>query len=152
MSEIFSPVLTDNLDLKKERVGQAAARLLSNPDNKQGVVDTQREMLKNYRDELIKCAKRYDWKQPFYICAWTRRERTMVNVLRTQFFARQTRPAPTYDMQLYSYDPATEEMRFEWCLPDKDTIDQILADPLGLPKDHEQLYDFCRRFSQGTLV
>lgn len=134
-------------------VGKAAYDRLRNPDAKQGIIDTQREMQKGYIDQLVICAKRYpDWKEPFYICVITKKERILENVIRNYFFARQTRPSPDYNMALYQYDPVFEKITFEWCLPDPETVDFILANINTLTNEQDQLKDFCLRFKNHMLV
>lgn len=139
-------------DSNVQTVGQAAYEILRKDQSSQGVIDTQREMQKGYIDELVKCAKRYDWGDPFYLCVITKKERLMPNVVRNYFFARQTRPTPDYNMALYKYDPKTECVTFEWVLPDPESVDIILENAHILPKEQKQLLDFCYRFRLGVLI
>lgn len=131
-------------------VGAESIRLLSNPDTNQSVIDTQREMQKDYVDELIKCAKRYTWTDPFYVCVQTRRERLLTNVIRCQFYGRMTRPTPQYDLACYYYDPKSEQLRFEWVVPDKETVDAVVSDCSDLEID-PQLRRFCLEFHYRLL-
>lgn len=133
-------------------VGQASADLLLKSNEKQDVIETQQEMLKGYFDQLVDCAKRYDWLDPFYICVQTRRERTMVNVVRNQFYARRTRPIPQYDLALYWYDPKTEDLKFVWCIPSKDTVEYMVHHELEIPPDQHVLLGFCKSFLANTLI
>ena len=136
-------------------VGSEAVKLLQKGDEKQGVIDTQREMQKGYIDDLIKCAKRYkDWTELFYICVQTRRERLLSNVVRSQFYGRLTRPTPEYDLALYSYDPKTENLKFEWVVPDKETVEQIVEmNKLGIVdlEIDPDLWKYCLQFHSRTL-
>jgi hypothetical protein len=133
-------------------VGAEALKLQSKPES-QSVIDTQREMQKGYIDQLITCAKRYDWTDPFYICVQNRRERLLTNVIRCQFYGRKTRPTPQYDLALYSYDPKTEQIRFEWIVPDKETVlDVVDAYNNGRALEIDpNLVKFCIDFHQRTL-
>lgn len=134
-------------------VGQAAHNILSKPQHSQDVIETQREMLKGYHDQLIKCVEaNKDWTDPFYVCVQTRRERTMSNVVRNQFYARQTRPAPTYDLALYYYNPKVEQLSFVWCIPDHASVEYICANATTLPLDQADLIGFCKSFKAGTLI
>lgn len=142
---------------EKITVGQAALEALKDP-YPQDVVETQREMLKGYIDELIKCAKRSE-KYPefkgldhFYLCVQARRERLLTNVIRNIFYARVTRPAPTYDLSLYYYDVKSETIKFIWCIPDKETCELMLLHKHELPPDQWQLLDFVEKFTKGTLI
>lgn len=139
----------------KETVGQASLRLMEKGDEKINVIEAQQEMQKKYIDNLIQAAKdgenKYGKTKPFYICVQNRRERTMSNVIRSQFYTRQTRPSPTYDLTLYWYNPKDENLRFVWCIPDKEAVDNLIENELTLPEDHKQLIGFCKAFIRGTL-
>ena len=50
---------TSNEDKTKETVGAAAHRLLLNPDEKQGIVDTQREVDKTFLGDLERLSGEY---------------------------------------------------------------------------------------------
>jgi len=144
------------IDLKKETVGKIALDLIKQGDQKQGVIDTQREMLKKYVDNLIVAAregeKAFGQEKAFYICVQTRRERLLTNVLRNQFYARRTRPAPAYDLALYWYDPKDEQLRFVWNVPDKETVEAMTSYPENVPDDQQQLLSFCQGFIRNTLI
>ncbi len=139
-------------------VGQAASDLLAKGDQKQPVIDTQREMCKRYADSLIECAmggkERYGASQPFYVCVQTKRERLLPNVIRSFFYSRISRPSPAYDLALYWFDPHEERLEFVWCIPDKETVENLVLDyPKGFySSDHLQLYEFCKGFVEGTLI
>lgn len=158
---IYPDVTTSGLSttseiVGKQTVGSAAVDLLKKGDQRQGVIDTQREMMKNYVDELIKCAQSganaLGKDNTFYVCVQTRRERLLPNVIRNQFYYRQTRPAPTYDLALYHYEPKEEQLRFVWCIPDKDTVADMATLTFVPEKGEEQLYWFVKCFLAGTLV
>lgn len=140
---------------EKQTVGAAAVELASKGDQKQSVIDTQREMQKNYIDELIKTAKAgkalYGMRA-FYICVQTRRERLLHNVIRSQFYPRQTRPFPTYDLSLYYYDPKDESLSFVWTIPDRETVEAMDSPDYVPHKEETQLYGFVKAFTKGTLI
>jgi len=140
----------------RKTVGECALELKAKGDQKQGVIDTQREMTKGYIAELIKCAQRgalaYETNKPFYICVQSRRERLLENVIRNQFYHRLTRPAPAYDLALYHYDPKEEQLRFVWCIPDKQTVEEM-SQPGFIPeREQQQLYHFVKGFLGCTLI
>lgn len=141
---------------ERKTVGAAAVDLMSKGDQKQSLIDTQREMQKGYVDELVKCAlsgaEVYGKSNPFYVCVQTRRERLLQNVIRNQFYHRQTRPSPTYDLALYHYEPKEEQLRFVWCIPDKQTCEEMMLPDFIPTKDQRQLWDFVRGFMMGTLI
>lgn len=151
---IFNPTAT--LPEIRKTVGECALELKAKGDQKQGVIDTQREMNKGYIAELIKCAQRgamaYETDKPFYVCVQTRRERLLDNVIRSQFYHRLSRPAPAYDLALYHYDPKNEQLRFVWNIPDKETV-EYMCQPGFIPEpDQHQLYHFVKSFVACTLI
>jgi hypothetical protein len=139
-----------------ETVGKAALHLLAKGDQKQGVIDTQREMQKNYIDELIKCAQRgasmFGIEKPFYVCVQNRRERLLENVFRCQFYPRRSRPLPAFDLSLYHYDPKAEKLTFVWTIPDEETFKNMIEPGYISPKGEEQLYGFVKAFHEGRLI
>jgi len=140
----------------RQTVGAASVELLSKPDYKQGVIDTQREMTKGYIAELIKCAMNgkvcYGIEKPFYVCVQTRRERLLTNVIRNQFYHRLTRPSPTYDLALYWFHPKEEKLAYVWCIPDKETVLDMQMSGFSSAEDEKQLAWFVKCFVAGTLV
>ena len=140
---------------ERKTVGAAALEAKKDP-YPQDVIETQRAMQKGYVDELAKCAKNgeqlFGKTKPFYLCVQTRRERLLDNVMRNQFYPRQTRPSPAYDLALYHYDPKDELIRFVWCIPDNQTVDYLIAHEHEIPLDERQLVDFCKAFKAGTLI
>lgn len=142
--------------MQHKTVGACAVELMSKGDQRQGVIDTQREMTKGYIDELINCAQRgtkaYPDKEFFYVCVQTRRERLLENVIRNQFYHRMTRPFPQYDLALYHYDPKSEKLTFVWCIPDKQTVEEMCVPGFIPSRDDQQLYSFVRSFVAGTLI
>lgn len=139
----------------RETVGTCAVKLMQKGDQKQPVIETQRAMQKNYFENLIECANRglqqYGRTNPFYICVQTRRERLLPNVIRSQFYVRQTRPLPTYDLALFWYNPKEERLEFVWCIPDKESFNEILLSG-GIDPEQRDLYAFCKSFRDGTLI
>lgn len=156
------------IEPKHETVGAASIRALKDYNPDQTIIDTQRAMQKGYLDELAVCAKRgeelYGRSKHFYLCVQNRSERILKNVLRSQFYPRETRPTPAIDLTLYYYEPKDEQIIFVWCVPDKATVDRlgghwfddegtmIFIPPQAPQPGEEQLASFCRSFVAGTLV
>ena len=140
--------------MNTETVGKAAMRLLGGHPSPQKVVDTQKAMQTKYVDGVIEAALRgeklFGKDEIFYICVQTRRERLLENVIRNQFYPRKTRPAPTYDLALYHYDPKDEKISFVWCIPDRETTQQ-LAISCQNPEEGQLAY-FCQLFLKNSLV
>lgn len=148
-----SSKIIDINDLPEKRtVGQASLELSDKAKEKYDAVELQREMTKDYLNEIYKTAKSVNWEDPFYICVQARKERLLENVVRNQFYARKTRPLPDFDLTCFSYDPKTEDLKYEWTIPDPDTCLWLLANEDELPEDHQQLIYFIKQFSQGKLI
>lgn len=142
----------ENPKKKEKTVGAASVELTNKTKEKYDAVELQREMQKDYVDDLIKAAKSVDWDEPYYVCVQCRKERHMANVVRNQFYARKTRPIADYDLTLYSYDPKTGDLKFEWTVPDPDTCLYLLHNADTLPKDHQELIYMLKQFSEGQLI
>ena len=141
--------------MSAKTVGQAACDILSQRQSPQSVVETQQEMMKGYVDDLILAAQngvKLFGTKPFYVCVQTRRERLLPNVIRNQFYARQTRPLPQYDLALYYYEPEAEKLSFVWCIPDKETVSEMVRTNYIGPSGQAQLLGFVKSFVAGTLI
>lgn len=153
----------------RETLGAAALRVRKDYNPDQTVIDTQRHMQKDHLEELMKCAKNAEVingkEDHFYLCVQTRREKLLPNVIRSQFYARKTRPDTNYDLSLYHYEPKDENITFIWCIPDQETVGYFTGyyyvDPTGElhwepparpKKGEEQLAQFCKDFVAGTLI
>lgn len=151
---IYSETKPDISDHKT--VGAAAVELMAKGDQRQSVIDTQREMTKGYIQELIKCAlcgaRVYGKEKPFYVCVQTRRERLLPNVIRNQFYHRMTRPEPEFDLALYHYEPKEEQLRFVWCIPDTQTVMEMAQPEFTPTREQEQLFSFVRAFLACKLI
>lgn len=138
----------------RETVGKLASDLLSNPDTKQGVIDTQREMTKGYLQhihELVTTSECKDWINPFYIEVIQRRERLMANVIRHHFVARQTLPSPSCDQDVWKYYPHTGNLEYLWTVPDINAVEYFINNVFNVKEDQKQLMEFCHHFRDGTL-
>jgi len=136
----------------KKTVGAQANELLKSGDNKQGVIDTQREMHKKFISEIEKTIEGHkSWDFPFYIVVINKKERLIKNSIRNYFFARRSLPTPDYDQTVFKYDPSTGDLRFLWVLPDHETVQYMVLFPNDIPKEERQLSYFCHLFVNGKL-
>ena len=140
------------MESKRRTVGSEAQKLLALPDQRQPIVDTMEEMAKEFLENLRICVNRYDWKEPFYVCVVAKKERLMENVIRHYFYGRQTRPAPTYDLACFEYNPSTGDLKFHWCIPDADTCAYLMLNGHTLGKEHQDLCEMVKLYSEGKLV
>ncbi len=141
-------------DAKRKTVGALSSELLLKPDNKQGVVDTQMEMHKQYLpniENLVNSKDCEDWKDPFYVVVLTRRERSMVNVIRHHFIARKTLPTPQYDQDTWKYHPSSGKLEYLWTVPAKDKVNELIMLEASYPKSFNDLIRFCKLFKADKL-
>ena len=137
---------------KREKVGKISSDLLLRPDEKQGVIDTQREMTKGYIghiEDLVTTGECRSWHYPFYIQVIQRRERLMVNAIRHHFVARKTLPEPGYDQDVWKYFPSTGDLKYLWSVPDQESVSYMLS--IIPTKEQQQLHEYCVHFVNGTL-
>lgn len=139
---------------KAQPIGKVSRELLLKGDQKQGVVDTQREVDKEYFTEINKCvhAKPHcDWIDPWYVVILHKRERLLENVVRRYFFGRQSLPTPEYDQTVWRYYPSSGNLEFIWCIPDKNTTLYMYDRPGEIVEEQKHLKKFVFDFINGTL-
>jgi hypothetical protein len=129
--------------VKRKTVGKEAYDRMCKGDDNQGVIDTEREVNKDYYAEInkaINCHK--DWTDPFYVVVLTKKERLMENVVRRYFIARKSLPTPQWDQTCWRFDPKSGDLRFIWCLPDENTAKWMAGNPTEIPTEQYQLLKF----------
>ena len=123
---------------KKQTLGEAALERLANPDEKQSIVDTQKEIDKEYMSEIEKCIQNHkDWDFPFYIVVALEKHKQLENVIRRSFIGRRSLPTGTWDQTVWKYYPSTGDLEFIWVTPDKDTGAFLMAFPEVGKADYE---------------
>lgn len=136
----------------KKTVGSEAVKLLQNPDSKQGVVDTQREIDKEYLSEIKKCIDAHkSLDDPFYIVVIQKKERLLENVIRRYFLARKTLPTPDWDQTVWRYNPKTGDLMFLWVLPDKNTAMWMASNPQDIVTEQKPLLGYVMDFLDKKL-
>ncbi len=137
---------------RRKTVGEEAYKRQENPDTKQGIIDTQREMDKEYFGEIEKCIQNHKhWDQPFYIVVLCKKEQLMENVIRRYFIGRMSMPTPQWDQTLWRYDPKSGDLRFVWVLPDQETAKWMAMNPQTLQEKHLELLCFVLDFLDKKL-
>ena len=142
------------LSSMKETVGAASRRLLLNKDTNQGIVDTEKEINKDYFDQCQQCVEREphkDWKDPWFLVVISKKERLMENVIRRYFFGRKTLPTPEYDQTVWRYHPSSGNLEFVWCVPDKNTTLWLGHDPNAVDTSHNHLVSDVLDFLNNRL-
>lgn len=139
---------------KKPTVGEEAYKRLLNPDSSQGIIDTQREIDKEYFTELESCVKSVKGKTgfegDFFITILLKKERLMENVIRRYFIPRMSLPTPDYDQTVWRYN-SSGSLEFIWVIPDHNTCQEVFHHPEKVPNDEKQLAYMINSFMKGTL-
>jgi hypothetical protein len=140
--------------MRTATVGAEAYKRLLNPDTKQGIVDTQREMDKEYFEEIEKCLRNnkglVDAKGTVFVVVICKKERLMENVVRRYFICRQTLPTPDYDQTVWLYRKG-QDLQFIWVTPDHNTCEEIYFGKHQMPENERWLYNLVRAFMEGRL-
>ena len=138
--------------MKRKKVGEEAYERLLKADDKQGVVDTQREVDKTYMEQIKLCVENHrSWDKPWYIVVQLKKEQLMENVIRRYFIGRLSLPTPQWDQTVWRYDPKTGDLRFLWVLPDEQTAQQMAAGPDKVDPEQRHLLQFVLDFLDKKL-
>lgn len=136
----------------RKTVGAEALSRLQNPDTTQTIIDTQREIDKEYFSEIEKCVEAHrDWDTPYYIVVHCKKEKLLENVIRRYFIGRQTLPTPQWDQTVWRFDPKSGDMQFLWVLPDENTAMWLAANPKEIHGDMHELLRFTINFLDKKL-
>ena len=141
-------------DTKRDTVGKISSELLTKDYGKVSVIDQQREMQKDYLDNLVKCVEdsKKDFPGNFFIIVETKTEPLMRNVMRNYFFARWTCPTPTYDQSVYRYNRKDDQIEYLWTLPCKDACYHIKDNAVIIDKSQQELRYFVLSLFDGSLL
>ena len=74
----------------------------------------------------------------YYIWVRVQKDAYAANALHLYPMCRFTRPSPyqTEDHYLWSFDPRSSNLQFEWCIPRKEVTAYILDNPYNFDKDY----------------
>ena len=139
---------------QKKTVGQWSKELIEKSDDKHSVEEQMREQLSDYDRELFRCfdEKKISYKGIFYIVVLTRGEKLLKNVIRHQFFARNSCPTPEYDQTVYQCHKDWTEPKFMWVIPCKGYCEYLQANSQRVPQEEWQLLRFVLDFYDDTLL
>ena len=138
---------------KKKTFGQIVNELMEKPDEKQGTIDTMREVLKTWYPEINTCIENHKhWNRPYFIQTILKRERIAVNSIRQYFVAMQAMPIAQNDQSVYFYNPNNEQLLYLWTVPDIGTIEYLINNEKFLIEEGDvDLLYFSKLFKAGTL-
>lgn len=138
---------------ERKTVGQYAYEgLLKTPEN-QSPIELQREMQKEYMDNLLACIEKHKGYYPddFFIVVITKNERLMRNVFRNYFFSRRSCPTPDYDQTVFQFHRKDQYIEYHWTIPSRDTCVYLKDNTLYVHHDEYHLLHFILQFSDGSL-
>ncbi len=101
--------------------------------DRQEVGETLEPLMDKFKEIIEDCVqKEYERgiKGRYYIHIWVQKEPYAQNALRIYPQCRRTRPSPYqgHDHYLWSVQDGGV-VKFEWCIPNKETVKYILANP-----------------------
>jgi len=134
-------------------VGAASLELSQKNHNSAYAIDYEREMHKDYENEVIKCINAHlkILSGDFFVVVIRKRERILENVYRNYFFARKSCPTPTYDQTVYKYHRKDDVIEFIWVVPDMETCTIFKDQWMDIAPEEKELLGFVLAFSDGTL-
>ncbi len=138
---------------RKKTVGSHALDAMSKEQETRDPIQLQREAQKKYIDYLTQCVEenKKDYLGDFFIVVITKKEKTLKNVLRNLFFARQSCPTPDYDQTVYQYHSDSLSIEYLWCIPDRETSMTLKENAFQVVKDEQGLLQHVLDFADGKL-
>lgn len=141
--------------MTKETLGKISSDLLKKEPETTDPIELQREIHKNYEEQMYICINRAKQDLPtgdFYIVIETKKERLMLNVLRNYFVYRYSCPTPTNDQTVYKFHRKEDRIEFLWVIPSHDTCEYFKKNALTIPDDQRELLKYILDFEDGTLL
>jgi hypothetical protein len=141
--------------MKKKTIGSYVYDLLQKEPETRDPIELEREMQREYLEELISCVQRSkkDFKGDFFVVVLTKNERVFRNrVLRNIFFPRHSCPTPNYDQSVFKYNSADECLEYIWTIPSQDSCHHLLNNKHLVVKEEQELLRFVLDFADGTLM
>lgn len=139
---------------KRETVGKASYDMQLKEQCSRDPIEIQRELNKNYLDELVKCVEdaKKEHHGDLFIVVITKKEPLMENVIRSYFSSRISCPTPQYDEAVYHYHRAEENIEFLWTVPDKGTCWHLRDHCLEVVPAEKELLNNVLSFFDGSLM
>ncbi len=142
-----------NQEKKRKTAGQEAIEIFQKGDKENSPIELQREMTREYYQNLIDCALegRKKFNGRFFIVVLTKNERLLYNVFRHFFLSRKSCPTPDYDQSVFKYDHKTEEIEYMWTIPSEDACFHLQKHAHEVVKEEQHLLSFVLDFMSGRL-
>jgi hypothetical protein len=160
---------------EREKIGKIATDILSKSQDKNTIIDVQREATKDYLTQIdwaIKhakkqvdcshllgggrgheaCAAREALVGDMYVVVLTKKEALLQNVLRLSFHTRITCPTPDYNQTVFFYHDKTGDLEYLWTVPDEQTCAVFYDNAVDIVPAERQLLGFILDFLSGALL
>jgi hypothetical protein len=140
--------------MNRDTVGKLATELLIKEPETKDPIELQREIQKNYEDQIVECINRgrNEFPHSFYVVVIHKKERLLPNVIRNYFAARLSCPTPEYDQVVYKYHRSENALEFLWVVPSQDTCQLLKDNALQIAPEEKDLLYFVLSFYDGTLL
>jgi hypothetical protein len=137
-------------------VGSKILELSQRQIDKMSVVEAWEQKESDYIKNLTECAEinRKKITGDFFIVTQLKLEKLLSHALptfREYFIAQKSCPTPNYDQNVYKYNSASEEIKYVWSIPDRETSHYLFQNKSIVDESERQLLDFVLKFSDGTL-
>lgn len=138
---------------KRDTVGKISSELIQKEAPTRDPIALEREMHKEYEVNVLECVEIHKkmFNSDFYVVVLTRRDRLMKNVIRHQYFGRESCPSPDFDQTVYKYHKKEEAIEFLWVIPSQDVCHTFRDNALIVTESERPLLNFVLEFSDGTL-
>lgn len=92
--------------------------------------DLTHEMMKSLVDDLNEtiASNPYDGKS-FYITVYEKKDLMMPRAILRRLYTTRYRPYPEADTIVWSVDPRSNTVKFCWCLPHRNEMDNMIKNP-----------------------
>jgi hypothetical protein len=140
--------------MKKKTVGAIASELLQKAPESRDPVEIQREVHKEYIDNLKIAVDRglKTMKHDFYVTVIVKKEKLLENVLRNYFAERSSCPTPDYDQTVFKYHYESGNLEYIWTIPDKETCLVFLRNAHLVVPEEQLLLEFVLAYANGELM
>ena len=110
---------------------------LNNKENFIEVGDMSRELMSSLICDLNDTIKSDPHEgRPFFICVHESRDLQMKNMFRRRMLTSVYRPYPEDDTVVFWVNPATNQVKFCWCLPHWSEMENVIANENLFPVDY----------------
>jgi hypothetical protein len=140
--------------MSKKTVGAHSLELSQKAPESRDPIEIQREAQKDYVANLEETVKRglLTMKHDFYIVVTLKKEHLMQNVLRNYFAERSSCPTPDYDQTVFKYHYDSQDLKYMWTIPDKETCEVFLANAVKIVPEERELLGYILDFANGSLM